>query len=74
MAWCAERDQVPFGVVAGVAAKEFVMNLQIRHGAARLTPPTIATQDPLAQNLVGYRIKAHVRRFHGLLIPSRSVR
>jgi hypothetical protein len=29
MALCAERDQVLFGIIAGVAAKLFVVYLQI---------------------------------------------
>ena len=39
-----ERDQVLFGVVARMAAKLFVMDFQVRHRAARLTPPAVATQ------------------------------
>ena len=30
----------------------FVMNFQIRHRAARLTPPDVATQDSRAQPLI----------------------
>ena len=41
----AKRNQVLFGMVAGMAAKLFVMDLQVRHRAARLTPPAIATQN-----------------------------
>ena len=29
MAFCAERDEILFGIVAGVAAKLFVVNFQI---------------------------------------------
>jgi hypothetical protein len=47
MAPCTERNQVLFGVVARVAAKLFVVDFQVRHCAARLTPPAIATQDLL---------------------------
>ncbi len=40
----AQRDQVLLGVGSGVAPKLFVVDLQVRHGAAGLTPPAIATQ------------------------------
>jgi hypothetical protein len=48
----AERDQVLFGIVAEVAAKLFVVDLQIRQGAARLTSPATGTQHLLPQTLV----------------------
>jgi hypothetical protein len=47
MARGAKRDQVLFGIVAGMAAKLFVMDLQVRHRAARLTPPAVAPQNLL---------------------------
>jgi hypothetical protein len=47
MAVCTKRDQVLHGIVAGVAAKFFVVNLKIRHGAACLAAPTIMTQNLL---------------------------
>jgi hypothetical protein len=34
-----------------------VVHLKIRHRAARLTPPAVATQDLLAQNFVRQRIQ-----------------
>jgi hypothetical protein len=40
----AKRDQILFGIVAGVAAKLVVMDFEVRHGAAVLTAPAIATQ------------------------------
>jgi len=48
MAPGAERDQVFFTIVAGVATEFLMVNLKIRHGAARLASPTIATQHKLA--------------------------
>jgi hypothetical protein len=39
-----------------MAAKLFVVNFQVRHRAARLAPPAIATQDLLPQSFVGLRI------------------
>src|ERR1019366_226225 len=52
MARGAKRDQVLFGVVAGVTPKLFVMDFKVRHGAAELTPPSVAMQDLLAQAFV----------------------
>ena len=48
----AKRDQVLFGVVAGVAAKFFVVDFQVHHRATRLTSPAIAKQDLLPISLV----------------------
>jgi hypothetical protein len=48
MAPRTERNQILFGVLAGVTAEFFVVNLQIRHRAAGLTAPAIATQDLLS--------------------------
>jgi hypothetical protein len=47
-----ERDEIQLGIFARVAAKFLMVNLQVRHRAARLTPPSIATQDLLAQSFV----------------------
>jgi hypothetical protein len=47
MAPCTDRNQVFFGVVARVATKFFVVDFQVRHCAAGLTSPAIATQDLL---------------------------
>ncbi len=52
MARGAKRDQVLIGVMAGVTPKLFVMDLQIRPRATRLTPPAVTTQDLLAQTFV----------------------
>jgi hypothetical protein len=43
----AKCNKVLVGIIAGLAAKLFVVNLQVRHRAARLTPPAIATQNLL---------------------------
>jgi len=48
----AECNQVLLGIIAGMTPKLFVVDLQVRHRAARLTPPGIATQDLLPQSLV----------------------
>jgi hypothetical protein len=63
MAFGAKSDQVLLGIVARVAAKPFVVDFQVRHRAARLTPPAIASQDLLPEIFVGRRIQAHVPRF-----------
>jgi hypothetical protein len=36
-----EGDQVLLRIIAGLAAKLLVVNLKIRHGAARLAPPAV---------------------------------
>ena len=44
MACNAERNQVLFGIVTGVAAKLSVVDLQIRHRTACLTAPAVSAQ------------------------------
>jgi hypothetical protein len=34
------------------------MDFEVRHGAARLTPPAIAMQDPLAQTFIQHGVQA----------------
>jgi hypothetical protein len=78
MACRAERYQVLLRIVAGVAAKLFVVDLQVRHRAARLTPPAVATQDLLAPTFVRQGIKTQAAGFganhsqDALLARSRS--
>ncbi len=48
MTLCAQSDQVLFRITAGVAAKLFVVNFQIRHRPARLAPRAIAAQNLLS--------------------------
>ncbi len=52
VACCTQRDQVQLGIFAGLAAKLLMVRFQVRHGATRLTPPAVATQDLLAQTFV----------------------
>jgi hypothetical protein len=59
----AEGDQVLFSIVTRMAAKFLVVDFQVRHGAARLTSPAIATQDLLAKIVVRHRIQP---QSHGL--------
>ena len=48
----AECNQVLLGIIAGMTPKLFVVDLQVRHPAARLTLPAIATQHLLPQTLI----------------------
>jgi len=52
MARGAECYQVLFGVVAETAAKLLVVNIQIRHRAAPLAPPTVTMEDLLLKILI----------------------
>jgi hypothetical protein len=52
----AECNEIPFGIVARVATKLFVMDFQVRQRAAELTTPAIATQHLLSETLVSHRI------------------
>jgi hypothetical protein len=77
MALRAERFKLLFGVVARVAAKLFVVDLQVRLRAARLTPPAVAMQDLLPQPLVRRRIQPQAGRGSGrtgLMMPNEMVR
>jgi hypothetical protein len=49
MALVAQRDQVSFRVLAGVAAELLVVNFQLRPGAADLASPAVAPQDGTLQ-------------------------
>jgi hypothetical protein len=53
----AERNQILFRIIAQVAKEFFVVNLKIRHRAARLASPPIATQNLLPQSFVRRRIQ-----------------
>ena len=56
MARSAERNQVFFRVCATVTPKNLVMDFQIRHCAAFLTAPTVATKYLLSTSLRGPEI------------------
>ena len=58
-----ERDEIQLGIFARMAAKFLVVNLQVRHRAARLTPPAITMQHLLPQPLVRRRVQP---QGHGL--------
>ena len=59
----AKGNKVLLRIIAGVAAKLFVMDLQVRHRAARLTPPAVTTQDLLPESLVRRRVQPQARWF-----------
>src|SRR5712664_2798128 len=61
----AKRDQVLFGVVAGVTPKLFVMDFKVRHRATGWTPPAVATQDLLTQTFVRQGIQPRGSGFWG---------
>jgi hypothetical protein len=42
-----EGNQILLGILASVASKLLMVDFQMRHRAARLTPPAVATQHPL---------------------------
>jgi hypothetical protein len=52
MAYRAESDQIVFGIVPRLATKLFVMNLKIRHCAARLASPTVAAEHLVAKLVI----------------------
>jgi hypothetical protein len=56
-----KRNQVLLRIVAGLAAKFFVMNLEIRHRAARLASPAVATEHLVAKLFVRLGLKPHGR-------------
>jgi len=53
-----ECDQVFFRIFAGMAAEFLVVNLEIRHCAARLASPAIAPQYLVAELFVQVGTKA----------------
>jgi len=53
----AHGYKVLLGITARVTTKLFVVNFQVRHRAAGLTPPAVATQHLLAQTFVRDRIQ-----------------
>ena len=58
MAVGAERDEIAFGVLAGVAAEPDVVNFELSRSTAALAAPPIALQHLLAEGPIGLRIEA----------------
>src|ERR1019366_5767153 len=59
----AERDQVFLGVGSRMAAELPVVYLKLRHRATGLTPPSVATQDMLAQTFVRQGLQSQASGF-----------
>ena len=57
MTCSAHSNQILFRVVARVAARLFVMDFQVGHRTAQLTPPAVPTEDLLPQTVVQLEIK-----------------
>jgi hypothetical protein len=58
MAFVAQRDQVRLGILAGTAAKLFVVNFKIGHRATRLASPTVAAEHLVAKLVVQFAVQA----------------
>jgi len=55
----AKRNQVLLRIIAGLAAKLFVVNLKVGHCAARLASPAVATQHLVAETVVLIGLEPH---------------
>src|SRR6476660_191896 len=58
-----QRDQVLFRIFAALAAKFFVLHLQIHHAAAVLTSPAITPHHLLSELIVRFGIEPKPRPF-----------
>jgi len=56
VAMITERDQVFFGIVAGVTSRALVMNLKLLHGPAVLASPIVPLEHLSAQLLIVIRV------------------
>ena len=56
-------DQVRFLIIASLAAKSSMVNLEIGEASTSLASPTIATQNLFAELVVGARREANTRSF-----------
>jgi hypothetical protein len=54
VACSAERNEVLARIIAGSAAKPFVMNLKVGHRAARLASPPVAAEHLVAKLLIEF--------------------
>jgi hypothetical protein len=57
----AERNQVCFRILAGLAAKFLVVNLEVGPGSARLAFPTVTLQHLFPESFVQLRIEGRGR-------------
>ncbi|HSZ01580.1 MAG TPA: hypothetical protein VK788_18925 [Terriglobales bacterium] len=58
MASRAEGNQIPLGIVPGLAAKQRVVNLEVGHRATRLASPAVPAEHLIAKVIVQFRIQA----------------
>ena len=63
-----EGDQVVLTILAGVAAKLFVVNFKVCHRAAKLAAPAVSPQYLLAKFPVIFLFEPHRRLFRRSLI------
>ncbi len=61
MASSAQRNQILLRIIAGVAAKVFVVDFQVRHCAASLASPAVPAQHLLAQAFVQFYVESNAR-------------
>jgi len=53
----AKCNEVLLGVIAGLTTELLVVDFEVRHRAAQLTPPAVPAQHLLAESFVRHRIK-----------------
>jgi hypothetical protein len=61
MAPHADCDQIFLGIVPGLAARLFVVDVEVGHRSARLASPTVAAEHLVAKLVVQFRVQAQVR-------------
>ena len=69
MAAGAECDQVMDDVPSQLAARPYVMDLQVLHASAVLTPPAVSFQHLVSNHRVFFRIQ-----FESWLLPAQARR
>jgi hypothetical protein len=57
MATVTECYQICLAIITRLAAKLLMMNVQVRHGAARLTAPSVSAKDLLPKTFICGGIK-----------------
>jgi len=68
MAIKTQRDEIPFLIPTGVAAKLLVMDFEICHGTTQLASPAIAPQYLLAKFPVAFLFEPDWRPFANNLV------
>jgi hypothetical protein len=59
VAQCTQADQVRRGIIAGLTAKLFVVDLNILHATAQLATESVPSQDFAAELPVRVRVQSH---------------